>query len=640
MDSKHVKETFEHVYNGINEEDPFLPSHISNAIQQLKDSFDKHDEHISGNELRERQQNFLLKLVGLLKKAEVLKSSLSSNGALNSQFIFYYGNDGSIHQLRHGTGLMRYPNRKEEVDSENYSSQPSKLVFEGEIEPKSVDISNPSPGFTSKLIGMVKSTYEHTGSLASSFTLSNWNSYNIARFLSDDLLRRVIPVGNPVSHNTINNSQHLFFISYPNYHLNHLYWSMDNRWHFEDMTQVTKGSKRANPNSGLVSYQTSLSQYVFYTDSEGRIHQLSQSLLSSGAKWENLDVTLVIEKQQEIKKISADDPHLISPCVSLLSACILPISKETDAVAIYFKDSIGQLFSLENVNNFSLKSKGKSVEKEDEIYSEWSCRNLFAEKTLSGKLGAIGNEGFISTFTKGIFESISTAATTSGESVISTVKGWTTFGKSETSSKEYELVEQTKSSEPVFARKLRQLKESNEILSSKVVELEIKNADILKLQKENKDNSQELEKVRQEHLTEIENAKKMLQENEEKEKELENAHRQELEELRLRNEALLRQFEEQQELLRKLEKENQKKDRRVETLTGGLGWKVHKQMNRKKVEEQDQREPECSICMDNPPQVEQKCGHKALCEECFALMISQNKNCPICDLPLEINQVE
>jgi len=150
------------------------------------------------------------------------------------------------------------------------------------------------------------------------------------------------------------------------------------------------------------------------------------------------------------------------------------------------------------------------------------------------------------------------------------------------------------------------------------------------------DQINELKRYSEQHrnqLEETEKNKKML------ESELrsyqEKLDRETLERRKIENEAQQAK-KESEELAKKQEEINH----RLHLLTGGLGWDVYNRVHQMKQKEEDKLvDQECTICMENVPNVTfYPCEHKCICGECLPRMKKQI--CPICNTPIEKTEEE
>lgn len=496
-----------------------------------------------------------------LKNQGLYPGNICGNFGLGgaSEFLFYLGYDGKLNCLRHGLGFLEVEKTSHELIE---APNPEFIHHSNQ---KAIQYMTTVVSEASKNI---RSLVEKSSSALDSSKFK-WSKTNLFGYIEDDL----IILGNPVSHCTNLGSLHVFFIDYPNYHIHEFCWyPSEKKWEHHNLTQITL-SPPASPFQGLQTFASGRFHYVFYTDKQGTIYQLSQSISTgSFSSWQHLDLT---SKIPNLPKIS-----------QLCHVGYYPTSTDFDSIVLYFLDRDGKLISL------------------DSCYSkkyQWEYTNLSDKSHLKtsgspfGKISAY-NRDFLSAFSSQTYQSLNSLY-----SYFNKFTPWASLPTEQLEEDESKDIQNQLTQQMNKIRedaiRLREQKEVNEKLASELV-----------LQQ------QEYEKkTREEQIWKEKEVNRLKQELEEKEKQM-------------------REFEQKHVMeVEEWAKKAKEEAERVRRITGGYSFEDYIKVQQAKEKE---IEDECSICMDAPPELTfHPCKHKILCLKCYN-ELKQSK-CPFCSAEIQ-----
>jgi len=257
-----------------------------------------------------------------LKKGNLITGSLAVHATHYSQYIFYFGKDGSLHQLRNS-------------------------VREIKGEEKQTDSS-----WRDWIFDIAKSTAKPT-----IFSWTKKNLFEDSNIQSDILAI----VGYPISNYTTLGSQYVFFLDYPSFHIHELVWSTNAlKWKHNDITLQTE-SPSASPSSRIFCHSTSTSQYIYFLNSHGNIQELSQNFLSTKSNW----VSSNIHNQKKDLPLA----------VQIFSCTSLPLNRKINSTVIYYKDKASHIIEL--VCNRSITSTTWNFR---DLFTQCEIANLVTPK--------------------------------------------------------------------------------------------------------------------------------------------------------------------------------------------------------------------------------------------------------------------
>jgi len=330
-----------------------------------------------------------------------------------SQYVFYYGTDNSVYQLRWGWALPRPTQKNDEVAMRSSADDNSYDLPDEALK------ANPQSTAWDWIKVMSSTISSSTAKLAEmSRTTPFWKATNISKRVSISPLELIIGqvcdaydlistvVGQPTSHCTPTGSHHLFYLTFPDCHVHEYYWTPLTSWKHRDITVDTK-CPLAAPRGQIRSYcnTVSLYHYLYYLDNNGHVYELRQSL-TSDTSWTCTDVTELM-KAQEVA---------IPQAKQLLLATTHPINKNFNAVAVYYLDSASHIIEL--TCHVKLIPSYKVT---------WTYVDLSIRQKLVGVIQP--PIGGMSGYVKGFIESLSASTQSSISSAVSIVKGLT-FGAS------------------------------------------------------------------------------------------------------------------------------------------------------------------------------------------------------------------
>eukprot|EP01119_Soliformovum_irregulare_P012470 TRINITY_DN3243_c0_g2_i3.p1 TRINITY_DN3243_c0_g2~~TRINITY_DN3243_c0_g2_i3.p1 ORF type:complete len:630 (-),score=224.00 TRINITY_DN3243_c0_g2_i3:377-2266(-) len=402
------------------------------------------------NKISSDRRKVIIRIRRHLLSVGIITGSVAGNVGLGgvAQYLYYYSRDGSLYQMRWGTGFwikesdlnLTGPLENEQDEKENLDD--SAALPRKSSKPK---------GWASWLYTGALNTVSSIVSAPTALsTLPQWTTTNLSEFTncSDSLF-----INTPVSHTTSIGSQHVFFVEYVMGHVHELYWSpASGRWKHKDMTMIAQAAP-IDPTTQLVSMASSTYHFVYFIDEDGNLHEFSQKIIPKEAKWRSSMINTTVPDLPLAKR--------------LLSCSTFPLNKEMNSSVIYYLDQMDHLIELGchwQMSNM-----------------EWRWTDLHLEKKLQDEIQV--PMGKVCVYTRGLVETFSTSAQSSISSAYDFVRQWV-YPKPNSQLEEEENLDEIQQKERIRAAERLQKQLEDETLKRNLqIELNMKlQEEILKLQ--------------------------------------------------------------------------------------------------------------------------------------------------------------